>query len=92
MKSKKDNGERTFLKGILVPQIELELEEIDKARIITTYISAWAWHIIALLFFLKMLDFLMIHNYVWMFGFAGIFFFAEVMAWSRKINVEKMVK
>ena len=60
--------------------------------LITRYIAAWMWHLIAVLFLLRTISFLILDMYIWMIGMAGVVLFAEFMSWKRKHEVEEMEK
>lgn len=60
----------------------------DKSiEIITTYIAAWMWHLIAIMHLLKAISFLIVHRYVWMFGMVGVVIVCEIVAMTRKKEV-----
>lgn len=61
-------------------------------EVITTYISIWGWHLIAVMFFLKAISFLVVHEYVWMMGLVGVFLFAEYISTRRKRELEDEYK
>jgi len=62
----------------------------DDTVLITTYVGAWAWHIIAVIFLHGLILMLVLNKFMWTLGFAGVIFFAEFMAWLRKREVEDM--
>lgn len=57
--------------------------------VLTRFISAWSWHLIAVMFFLKSISFLIVHRYEWMVGMLGVFVVAEIIALRRKGDVER---
>jgi len=61
----------------------------DEVSIISEIIAVWGWHIIAWMFFLKSLGFLLIQRYPWFFGLMGVFLLCEIIALNKKWRVEK---
>lgn len=58
--------------------------------ILSRVISVWAWQIIAIIFFSKAVSFLMVREYVWMFGFVGAMFICMVYAFKRKHEISEV--
>jgi len=56
--------------------------------LLTRYISAWGYHILAFMSLLKAVSFLIVQRYVWMIGMAGVVIVCEAMALWRKRDVE----
>ena len=52
----------------------------DDIKIMTLYNAAWFWHLIAIIFAVNAVNFLLIENYPWMFGYFIVVFICEVMA------------
>jgi len=55
--------------------------------ILSRVISIWAWQIIAIIFFSKAVSFLLVREYIWMFGFIGAMFVCLVFAFKRKHEI-----
>ena len=52
--------------------------------IITRVISAWAWQIIAVMFFLKTISFFVVRELVYMLIMLLVFMFCEYIAFKRR--------
>ena len=61
----------------------------DDLTILSGVIAVWGWHIIAWMFFLKSLGFLLVKEYHWFFGLIGVFVLCEVVALNKKWGLEK---
>lgn len=61
----------------------------DDVTILSEIISVWGWHLIAWMFFLKSLGFLLVQEYIWFFGLMGVFVLCEVVVLNRKGGLEK---
>jgi len=60
----------------------------DQTKIITDYIAVWGWHLLAWMFFLKSLGFLVVKEYIWFISLIILFVTCETIAMKRKIKVE----
>ena len=60
----------------------------EQTKIITDTISVWGWHLLAFMFFLKSIGFLVTQRYMWFFGLIGVFVICEVISITRKKEVE----
>lgn len=56
-------------------------------NIITIYIASWMWHLIAVMFLIGTIFMLVIDQFVFMLGFAGVIFVCEFMAWKRQKEI-----
>jgi len=65
------------------------MDNHSNTLILTNYIESWGWHILGVLFFLKSLSFLIVREYIWMFGMIGVFCFCEIIVFKRKLDMEK---
>lgn len=59
----------------------------EETILITRYISSWGWHLIAVMFLIQVVNFLLIDRYVWAISMGGVMFIAELMAMVRKREV-----
>ena len=55
--------------------------------IITRVISAWGWHIIAIMFFLKTISFFVVREPYYMLAMLLVFMFCEYIAFKRRQEV-----
>ena len=60
----------------------------EDVSLISKVISVWGWHILAFMFFLKSIGFLVTQRYMWFFGLIGVFVICEVISITRKKEVE----
>lgn len=65
-----------------------EILENQEVRIITRYISAWMWHLMAIIFLCTSIILLVSQKYPFAWGIIGVFTVCEFMAWKRKKEVE----
>jgi len=59
-----------------------------QTKIITSYISVWGWHLLAFMFFLRSLGFLVTKRYEMFGGLIGVFVICEIVALRRKWRLE----
>jgi len=57
--------------------------------IITRFISAWAWHILGIMFLNTAIIMLAIGRPLWALSSFGVLMFCEVVAYKRKREVEE---
>lgn len=59
-------------------------------KILTSYIAAWAWHIIAIMFFLNAITFMLDNKGIpWILAYFFMIAICEFMAWKRQGELRK---
>lgn len=61
----------------------------EQTKVITDVISVWGWHLLAWMFFLKSIGFLIVKELQWFFGLIMLFVICEVVSLVKKWRVEK---
>lgn len=73
------------MQQLLLDRNNMEKEEI---KLITLFISAWAWHLTSVIILSSMLIALWLGKYPFVLGLAGVILLTEYLAWSRKKELE----
>jgi len=58
--------------------------------LITRYIAAWSWHIIAMIFLLGFIIALMLSQIFWAIGLVGVLIVCEFFAWTRQKEIVEL--
>ncbi len=56
-------------------------------KLITTYIAAWMWHLITVIFFATTIILIATHSFLFIIITISIMVVSEAMAWKRKWQV-----
>ena len=64
----------------------------EEVSLLSKIISVWGWHLLAWMFFLKSLGFLVTKRYMWFFGLMGVCLICELVALSRKRGLQNESK
>lgn len=60
----------------------------EEVSTISAIISVWGWHLLAWMFFLKSIGFLLLKEYIWFVGLMGVFVICEIIALNRKWSIQ----
>lgn len=60
----------------------------EQTKIITDAMAVWGWHLLAFMFFLRAVSFLIANMYFWGFGLMGVFVICEIVALWKKWGLE----
>lgn len=62
---------------------------MNELEVLTTYISAWSWHIVGVIFLAQGITFLVFNKFVFAMGMFGVMLMCEVIAMLRKRRIEE---
>lgn len=63
--------------------------ETIEFKLTLQYISAWLWHLMAIIFLTSSIICLAIRANIYFIGLMGVFIFSEFIAWKRKREFER---